>query len=147
MTTKPATCRHLPPSVRGHGEKLTRKQEAAIAALVSCSTIGEAARTAGVGERTLWRWLQLPDFQTRYRAARRQVVETAIGRLQQATGAAVDTLQKLLKRSPPSVRLGAAKAILDQSVRAIELLDLAARVEVLERQHARNGGTRDDTAA
>ena len=37
----------------GHGEKLTRKQDAAIGALLSQSTISAAAESVGIGEATL----------------------------------------------------------------------------------------------
>jgi len=47
--------------LKGHGEKLSRKQEQAIAALLTCPTIEQAAKAAGVGETTLWRWLQDSD--------------------------------------------------------------------------------------
>ena len=50
----------------GHGEKLGRKQEEAIAALLSQRNIEEAARAAGVGTRTLIRWLKLPEFGKEY---------------------------------------------------------------------------------
>ena len=37
----------------GHGEKLSRKQEQAVVALLTMPTIRKAAEKAGVGERTL----------------------------------------------------------------------------------------------
>jgi transposase-like protein len=40
----------------GSSEKLSRKQEAAILALLSARTVEEAARMAGVTPRTLYRW-------------------------------------------------------------------------------------------
>ena len=58
----------------GHGEKLSRKQEQAIVALLQQSTIAEAARVAGIGETTLWRWLQNDDFKVEYRSAKREAV-------------------------------------------------------------------------
>jgi DNA invertase Pin-like site-specific DNA recombinase len=41
---------------------LTAKQEAAIVALLSQRTTRAAAKSAGVNEATLWRWLQEPEF-------------------------------------------------------------------------------------
>lgn len=126
--------------MKGHGEKLSRKQEAAIAAPLACPTIGEAATQAGVGEVTLWRWLKRPQFQAGYRLARRRVVEAAIGRLQHAATEAVATLQRNLTSGAPSVEVRAAKAILDQATKAIELMDLVERVEVLEQRAGDEGG-------
>jgi len=61
--------------MEGHGQKLTSKQEALIAALLTEPTYAAAAAKAGVGETTLYRWLQLPPFRTAYRQARRELVE------------------------------------------------------------------------
>jgi hypothetical protein len=46
----------------GHGAKIGRKQEDAIAAFLTQPTPAEAARQTGVGEKTLRRWLQEPGF-------------------------------------------------------------------------------------
>jgi hypothetical protein len=56
----------------GHGEKLTRKQEDAIAALLDAPTVAAAAGKAGIGERTLRRWLRIAEFQSAYRRERRR---------------------------------------------------------------------------
>jgi transposase-like protein len=53
--------------VRGHGQKLTSKQEVLIAALLTEPTYAAAAAKAGVSAATLYRWLQLPSFRTAYR--------------------------------------------------------------------------------
>lgn len=111
---------------------LTPKQERAIIALMSSSTLTEAARAANVGERTLYTWLADTAFSEAYRAARRESVGQSIARLQQASGAAVDTLVSLLGSNLHSVRLAAASKILELSVKAIEIEDLQQRLEALE---------------
>ena len=116
----------------GHGEKLSRKQETAIAALLSAPSIKAAAIEAGIGEATLWRWLQLPDFQAAYRLARRQIVERAVSELQAACGESVETLKRNLHCENPAVEICAAQIILEQAVKGIELMDLQERVERLE---------------
>ena len=50
----------------GHGEKLTRKQEQAVAALLEQPTVLRAATVAGVSERTLRLWLKDPGFKAAY---------------------------------------------------------------------------------
>jgi hypothetical protein len=94
----------------GHGEKLGRKQEEAIAALLSQRNIEEAARAAGVGTRTLIRWLKLPEFGKEYRKARHEAVHQSVARLQQATGAAATIVLKLMTdpNVPAAVKLRAA---------------------------------------
>jgi hypothetical protein len=120
---------------RGHGQKRERLEDRALAALLSEATIVEAATRAGVGEATLLRWLAEPSFKARYRDARRQVVEQAIVGLQQAAGAAVTVLSAIAgdAAQPAGARVSAARTILDQSFRGLELVDLVERIELLER--------------
>ena len=110
----------------GHGAKLARKQEEAIAALLTQRNIEDAARQAGIGSRTLIRWLKLPEFQSAYREARRLAFGQCIAPLQQASGAAATTLLKLLAdpATPPAVKARVADIILERASRAIELEDI-----------------------
>jgi hypothetical protein len=98
----------------------------------------EAARTAGVGVSTLRRWLRLPEFEDAYRKARRDAFSQSTARLQQASSAAVSTLLKVMvdTTSPASSRVRAADSVLDHAVKAIELEDIEARIEALERAAA-----------
>jgi hypothetical protein len=118
----------------GHGSKLGRKQEEAIAALLTHRNIEEAAGAAGIGARTLLRWLKIPEFQTAYRQARRDAFGQAVARLQQGTSAAATTLLKTLidPGTPPSVKVRAAEAIFNHAAKAIEIEDIEARVAALE---------------
>ncbi len=115
-------------------EKLTPKQEAALLALLDNSTIEAAYKAAGISKATMWRFMQDANFQARYRASRRQLVETAIGQLQKHATTAARVLVNIAEdqRAPASSRVAAAKTILDQSVNAIELMDLQERIERLE---------------
>ncbi len=116
-------------------DKLTAKQVKALVALLDCGEIKAAAKRAGVGEATLWRWLQEPGFQKSYRAARRALVETAISQLQSDCTIAVRVLREVAEdiESPASSRVAAARTILEQSVAAIQLTDLQERLEEVER--------------
>ena len=122
--------------MRAHGEKLSRKQEQTIAALLTCDSITAAAASCGVAVATLHRWLKDEGFQTAYREARRAVVQQAIVQVQGATGEAVKTLRAVMQDAdaPASARVSAAKAILETAVKAVELEDLEARIAVLEAQ-------------
>jgi hypothetical protein len=55
--------------MRGPGEKLTRKQQVAIAALLTVPTIADAAHAANISQ---------PTLQTAYRQARQEVVSQAV---------------------------------------------------------------------
>lgn len=118
----------------GHGSKYPRKRHQAIIALLTQPTMAEAAKAVGVTEKTLLRWWQRPDFRESYREAKTRVVQHAMSRLQQASGQAVDALLEIVSniQNPPSTRVTAAKAILEQAVKAVEWEDLLARLETLE---------------
>lgn len=124
----------------GHGEKQSRRAEAAIGALLTCSTLEAAAEQAGIVPSTLRRWLVEPAFQQRFREARRQAVEQAVAALQRAASESVETLQRNLTCGVPTAEIAAAKAILDQAFRGLEVIDLVERIEQLEHaQRAPNG--------
>ena len=127
--------------VRGHGG-LSRKAEEAIAALLTAATIEEAAQQAGVGFRTLHRWIrENAAFQHAYQRARKEVVHQAQAQIQKATGKAVATLIAVMDDplAQPSSRVAAAKAILEMAVKAIELDDLEARILALEQATGKPG--------
>jgi len=117
------------------GSKFSRKMEEAIAALLTQSTLDDAARSVGIGTPTLIRWQKDPEFQTAYREARRAAFGQSIARLQQASSAAVSVLIKVMAdpTSPPSTRVRAADSVLDHAAKAIEIEDIEIRVADLER--------------
>jgi hypothetical protein len=119
----------------GHGAKFGRKQEEAIAALLTHRSIEEAAKAVGVAAKTLIRWLKEPGFAKAYRDARRAAYSQSIARLQQATSAAAATFLRLMvdPNAPAAVRLRAADLVFTHGAKAIELEDIEARVSELER--------------
>jgi len=124
----------LRPKMKGHGTKFGRKKEAAVAALLTHRNIEEAAKAVGVSPNTLLNWMKDLEFATAYRKARGAVVGQAIARLQQTTGAAVSTLQKLMvdAGTPPAIKGQVAKGILMLAIKGVEVEDLEARLEALE---------------
>jgi hypothetical protein len=61
--------------MKGHGEKRSRKEEAAISAPLTESGIAAAAKKADVSESTLRRWLRDRDFAKRCRSRAVEVGE------------------------------------------------------------------------
>lgn len=123
----------------GHGEKLTRKQELVVSCLLSEDTYDKVAVKAGVSVATLRRWLRLPDFLAAYRQARAQVVESTVAALQQASVKAVATLTRNLDCGVAAAENTAARLILEQSLKGVELMDVLARLEALERLAKKEG--------
>jgi len=111
------------------------RQQNAIIALVNEPTIAQAAKTAEVGERTLHRWIREPTFSKAYRSARRESFSQALSLAQRYTPLAVNTLAKLISDSmtPASSRVSACMGILKFGRDSIEIDDLQARIENLER--------------
>lgn len=118
----------------GNGEKFSRKQEAFLGALLAEPTIYGAAQKVGINEATAYRWLKDPAFSQMYRAAKRQIVDHAIGQAQQATGEAVQTLRDVMAddEAPASARVSASKTLLEFSIKVAAVEDLEARIAALE---------------
>jgi hypothetical protein len=125
----------------GFGEKLGRKKEAAIVALLSSRNVEEAAPAAGVTPRTLYRWQKEPEFDAAYRKARRAVVSQTNARLQQAAGAAATTILKLMvdPTVPASVRIRASECVLNHANKPIEIEDIEVRLAALEEAAQQTG--------
>jgi len=113
----------------GHGERFGRKKEQAIVALLTQRNIEEAARVAGIGTKTLMRWLKIPEFQEAYRKARRDAYSQGIARLQQAASAAASVLLRIRAdpKEPAASRVRAADRVLEHAANAFALEDLQVR--------------------
>ena len=120
----------------GHGAKLSQKMEQAIAALLSCRNVEDAARQVGIGTNTLRRWMKQPEFEAAHREAREALLSQAIARLQGASGAAANTVLKIMLSPDVSAgtRLRAAEIVLERAAKASSEEELEARITALERK-------------
>jgi len=120
--------------------KLAPAQEKAILALMAEPSIARAAGTAGVAERTLHRWMDDARFMAAYRRARRESFSQAMAIAHRVASIAIGTLAKVMTdpMAPHAARVSAAAAVLKFGREAIELDDLAERIEGLEQQRARS---------
>ena len=125
----------------GHGSKRGRKQEAAIAALLSCSSLRATAQSAGISAITLQRWLKIPEFAKAFREARLNVSAQAEGRLPAMMSDALSVLKEILldPKAPPSSRISVASIILNRGVQINHLDDLDARLAEIERRAEASG--------
>ena len=116
------------------GEKINRKKEQAISALLSQPTLKAAAEVAGIGEKTLWRWLQNEDFQDAFMEVRRQLVQQVVSNIQRSMSKAVNTLLEVMDDpdSPASSKVQAARSIIDVGLKGLELEDFELRLSRLE---------------
>lgn len=122
-------------------ETLTRRQRAVLPYLITTPSLEEGCRKARVSKTTVYVWLKEPGFQTELKRLRQALVDEAFDRLKAGLIQAVDKLLELLHaEGQVGIQLRAAQALLDHGVKAVELQDLAQRVEELERAVSNQGG-------
>jgi hypothetical protein len=102
-------------------------------AVASGTSVREAAAAAGLSERTAYRRLQDPSFRRRVSEFRTSFLSEAVGRLSEAANEAVSTLKALLTSRTDSVRLSAARIILELGPKLREQAELEERITALER--------------
>jgi hypothetical protein len=114
--------------------KFNRRKIAALASLLECSTITEAAAHCKINERTLRRWLADENFSERYHAECGRLLDGAIDALRGKSLAAVETMTGMSSGVIPasSARLSAARAIVELAIRGTELQELEERLSDLE---------------
>ncbi len=126
----------------GHGAKSQAVRERAVVALLSEKTVTEAAATAGIGEKTLRRWMSDDEaFQAEYAAARTAAYQAGIYRAQALTGRAMDTLEALLDdEKHPNVRLGAARTVAEIGIHQHDAETIMAKLDEIESDQRRDQG-------
>ena len=119
---------------RGHGSR-GNKREQAIAALLTSRTHRDAATAAGIGLRTLQKWLTEDSFAEAYARAKRELVDGTTTQLRGAGTLAVEVLKRIAASSQtaPASRVAAASSILRFMFTAIDIEDVLTRLERLER--------------
>jgi hypothetical protein len=103
-------------------------------------TVKEAARKAGVSERTAYRRLEDPEFRRHVAALRTEMTERAVSQLADAQADAALALRRLLKAKTDTVKLGAARSILELASKLQASVELERRLAELERRLAERKG-------
>jgi hypothetical protein len=103
-----------------------------IAALASGATMEAAAKQAGVSVRTVSRRMAEPGFKAEIDQARADLIERAVSVLAGISSAAVVTLGQLLKSDRDSVRLGAARSVLELTIKLREHSEFEQRLAAME---------------
>ncbi|HEX4611630.1 MAG TPA: hypothetical protein VH092_25770 [Urbifossiella sp.] len=110
-----------------------KSDDTLVLALACGATVETAARQADLSERTVYTRLKDRAFQVRLREVRADMTRRAAGMLTAAAGEAVRTLLALLKESnPATVRLGAARAVLEVGIKVREVAELEVELLKLE---------------
>lgn len=113
------------------------RREAALQALMECTTLTEAAKRAGIGRTTLWTYLQDREFCEALQAMREQAIIERAAALADVRRQAIDTLADVMREGmPPQERIKAAKIALDHADAAFD-----AAAEVMKAPIQRYNGT------
>ena len=125
-------------------EKLSQAQLKAIVALLETRTVEQAAAKAGVGVRTLYRWLaEDKRFNARLRFAEGRLIDNATRRLVGLADRSIDVLKDMLndEEVEDPVRLRAAKINIEAMLKLRELRNVEERLaEIEKRIKALTGG-------
>ena len=114
--------------------KITRKDEALIAALLSNPTVRAAAKAVGRSETQVYARLRDPDFKSRYDSARHELLERSVTELQTHLSEAVGVFVSVMRdrQAPQQTRLNAAEAVMRNCMKLTEQVDIIERLERLE---------------
>jgi hypothetical protein len=118
-------------------------QQIAARHLANGSTYAEAAKEAGVSERSIYGWLKRPDFLDAVEQYRGQVVGELDTKLTGLVGKAMKSLNELLDDESSAVRLSAVRTTLDNFFRVHEIASFEKRITALEESanaHRRSAG-------
>jgi hypothetical protein len=119
---------------RGLAAPLGEDQERALEVLMRGGTQEEAAKAAGSSSRTVRNWLKTSEFRNALNDARTGAWTETTSLLQSHAREAVATLSAVMRDEQARgwERVAAAKALLDQSRRAVELDDVQLRLAEVE---------------
>src|SRR6266568_390415 len=117
---------------------LSAKQEQLMLAMLANPSIVEAAKTANVAERTAYRWAQLPAFKAAYRQARHAAFDDTLLLLMAGTSTALKVHLDMMKdpKSPPGLRLQAAKTWLEMAIAVHRNDEIERRLALLEEKES-----------
>ena len=112
----------------------SRKKTQAIAALIECGTIREAADACKITQRTLLYWLAEPEFLEEYESAQSQLLEGVVNQLHTGAFDSTKRLHKIVldPEAPLTAVVSASRGLLDNLLKAVEIRNLSARLDRLE---------------
>lgn len=110
---------------------MTGNKQRALQALLTCRNKREAAAAAGISERSLEYYLKDKEFQTAYRQAVGQIIESTARQAQQAMSPALSVLQAIMQDAEEnsSSKIAAARAILEYGLRLSEFNDILRELQ------------------
>ena len=114
---------------------MTSQKEKALAALLTYPTRKEAAKAAGITDRTMRGYLQDKEFREAYRAAYNDVVEDATRKAQLLMGKAMGVFESVMDDTSESgtTRTQAAAKAMEYALRLTEQTDVVTELAELRK--------------
>lgn len=107
----------------------------AVVALKENSSVAAAAAAIGVSDRTLYRYLEDPDFKELYREILFRDLSQSIGQISASAQKAIFQLEFEIASGERSAdRISAAKALLDYAFKGVDLLHTVPKIESLHEE-------------
>ena len=118
-------------NVRSEDTPLSAKQVQALPHLAIGQTLAHTATAVNVSERTLYRWLNEPDFKAAYLELREVEANIARAELRGLALKAATTLSKAMDNPDPYISLRAAQTAVNASVKVEDTEDAKPIVRLL----------------
>ena len=117
-----------------------KNDEIILSALIAAGSIRAAAKVADVSETTIRTRLNDDDFRQRYEQAKGAILTEACDALSARLTLAVDTLCEVLEdtKNAATVRVSAADSLLRHGLRYVEVANILARLEAIEKAQKDN---------
>ena len=111
---------------------LTFRQQAAMSIIAATPTIAQAARQAGIGESTLYRWLEDDHFRVELARIREESADLARQELQGLMLRGVSVIAEAMDDPDKAVRLRAARYAVSFAARIGEVEKLRKEIQEIE---------------
>jgi AcrR family transcriptional regulator len=121
-------------SIGDEAMALSRNQKNAIKALLSTTTVRDAARVCGLSEATIWNYLQDDEFKQALDRRQDEAIKATVASLVGLHEEAVTVLKEILTDSEASdhVRTRIGLGVLDRIHKSVELTEVLDRLTRLE---------------
>ena len=111
---------------------ITFRQQAALTVIAATPTVAQAARQSGIGESTLYRWLEDPDFRAELVRLREESANLARQELQGLMLRSVSVIAEAMDDPDKAIRLRAARYAMSFAAHIGEVEKLRKEIQEVE---------------
>lgn len=116
-------------------DNLSESQHKFLVAYVTTTTLGDAAKQAGIAYNTAYKYLEDPEFQKAYRIFRSSNLRQLSSKLEAHSLNAINVLVEIMNDESvfPSTRVNAANKIIQLNIEVNQNENLLNRIEEIEK--------------